>query len=110
MRLLLDECVNADLKGYLFGHEVKTVTEAGWAGKRNGELLGLVSERFDAFITVDRNLSYQQNLSRLSFPVVLMVPDGPRFESLQRLVPALLAKIETAPPGQLTVIDSEESA
>ena len=35
----------------------------GWASKRNGELLALAAAEFDAFLTVDRNLSYQQDVS-----------------------------------------------
>ena len=48
------------------GHEVQTVPEAGWAGKKNGELLKLLAGKFEAFITIDKNLVYQQNLACLS--------------------------------------------
>jgi len=63
MRLLLDECVPRPLKRELTGHQVSTVVEMGWSNKRNGELLTLVrAEGFDAFLTVDQNLTFQQNL------------------------------------------------
>jgi hypothetical protein len=60
MRVLLDECVPRALRKELPGHEVKTVAEAGWAGVKNGELLELAARQFDVFLTVDRNLEYQQ--------------------------------------------------
>ena len=64
MRLLLDECLPKKLKRGLAGHEVKTVPECGWAGCKNGHLLGLAQTQFDVFLTVDRNLSFQQSLER----------------------------------------------
>lgn len=41
MRLLLDECVPRKLRSDLEGHDVRTVQEMGWAGKKNGELVRL---------------------------------------------------------------------
>jgi hypothetical protein len=53
------------MKLFLFsnGHDCLTVQEAGWAGKRNGELLELAEDAFNAFVTLDTNLQYQQNLA-----------------------------------------------
>lgn len=63
MKLLLDECIDRRLARELTAHEVKTVPQMGWAGTKNGQLLALAEAEFDVFITVDRNLSCQQNLS-----------------------------------------------
>lgn len=71
MRVLLDECVPRRLKHELVGHEVRTAPEMGWASKRNGELLRLAEREFDAFLTVDRKLQHQQNLS--TFPIAIIV-------------------------------------
>jgi len=60
VRVLLDECLPRKLKRAFAGHDVKTVAESGWAGCKNGTLLRLAQEQFDAFITVDRNLTFQQ--------------------------------------------------
>lgn len=57
MRLLLDECIPRKLKAYLLGHECLTTPEAGWAGKKNGELLALAEGSFDVFLTLDKGLS-----------------------------------------------------
>ncbi len=56
MKMLIDECLPRKLKHELPGHEVRTVPEMGWAGKKNGELLRLMSGQFDVFVTIDRNL------------------------------------------------------
>ena len=71
MRVLLDECVDWRLSRALTGHEVKSARQMGWSAIKNGELLELASERFDAFVTVDRNLAFQQNARSLSIPVIV---------------------------------------
>ena len=60
MRLLLDESVPRRLKKSLPNHTVQTTVEMGWGGIKNGELLRRAASVFDAFITVDKNLPYQQ--------------------------------------------------
>ena len=70
MRLLLDECVPARLRKSLPSHQVSTVVQEGWSGVKNGKLLALAATGFDAFITVDKNLSYQQNTSNLPVAVL----------------------------------------
>jgi hypothetical protein len=64
MRVLLDECVPRRFQYYLTGRDCRTVPQAGFAGRSNGELLALAeSAGFDVLLTVDRGISYQQNLS-----------------------------------------------
>jgi hypothetical protein len=64
MKILLDECVPKDLRLSFVGHECQTVPKAGFAGKKNGELLTLAEAAgFDVLVTVDRGLPYQQNLT-----------------------------------------------
>jgi hypothetical protein len=70
MRILLDECVPRRLKHELGDHEVRTVTEMGWAGMKNGALLQLAAESFDVLLTTDRNLAFQQNTATLCLGVV----------------------------------------
>ena len=65
MRILLDECLPRRLRRGLPGHEVRTVQELGWAGTKNGALLRrAMAEGFEVFVTVDRNLEYQQHRLR----------------------------------------------
>lgn len=92
MRLLLDESVPARLRRYLPLHAVKTVVEMGWGGVKNGALIALAAGEFDVFLTVDKNLPYQQNLTNL--PLAVIVLDAHSNE-LAALLP-LLSELEQA--------------
>lgn len=72
MKLLLDECVTRHLKREFIGHQVHTVEEAGLKGLENGELLRAASSTYEALITVDRNLPYQQNITGLSIAIMIL--------------------------------------
>ena len=103
MRVLLDECIPRRLRRELRGHEVATATSEGWAGRRNGDLLRLMlAAGFRVFVTVDRNLAYQQNVAAAGVAVIVLRARSNREHDLLPLVPALLAAIETAPIGQVT--------
>jgi hypothetical protein len=72
MKILLDECVTKRLKKYLHEFEVFTVTELGWSGTKNGQLMTLCAENdFDVLLTIDKNLMFKQNLEK--FPVTIAV-------------------------------------
>lgn len=104
MKVLLDECVDW-LARAIVGHDVKTARQMGWTTLKNGELLLLASQHFDAFVTVDRNLSFQQNLGALNRIIVLQARTN-RLADLERLVPNLLRQIESAQPGSASVVAS----
>ncbi|HEY6249772.1 MAG TPA: DUF5615 family PIN-like protein, partial [Candidatus Angelobacter sp.] len=72
MKILLDECVDQRFRKDLPGHNVSTVREMGWAGKKNGELLTLAMQSFQVFITVDRNLYFQQNFAKFNIAVLIL--------------------------------------
>lgn len=98
MRLLLDESVPRRLRRALPNHEVKTVVEMGWSGIKNGDLLALAASGFDAFITVDKNLPYQQNLSNLALAVVVLDAHSNELPALLPLVPLLEQTLTTLKP------------
>ena len=104
MRVLLDECIDWRLARDLAGHEVKTAQQMGWATIENGALLRLAASRFDAFVTVDRNLSFQQNVPKFSIAVIVLRAKTNRLADLRSLVPTLLAALETAEPGTATFV------
>jgi predicted nuclease of predicted toxin-antitoxin system len=106
VKLLLDECIDRRLAEEIKGHEVITVPEAGWAGIQNGELLRLAQAKFDVFVTVDRNLSFQQHLSQFSVAVIVLQAPTNRLKDLRPLVPQLQRILATAPKGQVTWISS----
>ena len=73
MKILLDECVPKPLKSELPGHTVRTVRDMGWDSIKNGQLLALAAEHlFDALVTVDRNMQYQQNSLLLPCTVIVL--------------------------------------
>ena len=62
MRLLLDESLPRPLSDLLVGHDVHTVTQMGWTSLGNGALLRQAAVKFDALVTADQNIEFQQNL------------------------------------------------
>lgn len=95
MNILLDESLPRKLKRYFPAeHEVLTVRDKGWLGQKNGILLKLMTEDvFDLFVTVDRNLPYQQNTSRLPLNIVVLCAVNNRLETLGTLVPKMLDRL-----------------
>lgn len=83
---------------------MKTVPQVGWANLKNGALLTLAQAEFDVFVTVDRNLPYQQNLPRYDLAVVVLRAKSNRLADLQLLVPELLNVLATTPKGAATFI------
>jgi hypothetical protein len=104
VKVLVDECVDWRLSREIVGHEVKTARQMGWSTIKNGELLGLAAKAFDVFVTVDRNLSFQQNLPAFTIAVIVLRAKSNRLADLQPLVPELLSAIPTAKPGAVTYV------
>lgn len=104
MKVLLDECVPRKLRSAIANHEVRTVTESGWSGVKNGALLTLAEVEFDVFLTVDQNLIFQQNLQRCNIGIILMVARNNRFKTLLPLMPQVNAAIDVVKRGELTRI------
>jgi predicted nuclease of predicted toxin-antitoxin system len=104
VRILLDECLPKRLKRDLIGHDARTVPELGWAGKQNGDLLRLAESQFDVFLTVDRNLSFQQNVTEFSIAVVVMTARSNKYRDLQPLIVNVLATLSTLTAGQVTKV------
>ena len=101
MRLLLDECVPKRLTRELHSHETKTVQDMGWTGIKNGALLRLADGQFDALLTVDQGIEYQQNLSGLSISVVVMMAPSNDVDDLRPLLPAVEEVLASLRPGEI---------
>ena len=105
MRILLDECVPRRLRRELPGHDVHTVPEMGWSGKKNGELLQLMSgEGFAVLLTVDQSIRHQQNLQAAGVAVVVLVSPSNRRPDLVPLMPVALASLGSIKPGDVVEI------
>ena len=107
MRLLLDECVPARLQRALPTHQITMVVEAGWSGVKNGKLLALAATSFDAFITVDKNLPYQQNISTLPVAVLVLDAVSNELPYLLPLIPTLEAALANLKPGSYLLLRTE---
>ena len=88
MKLLFDESLPRRLVAHFPDEfEVYTAQRMGWAGRSNGDLLRLAADHgFDAFITADKGIEYQQNVDTLPIPVVVMIASRTRVQELQPLV------------------------
>ena len=105
MRILLDECVPRRLRGHLSSHDVHTVPEMGWSGKKNGELLGLMAAQgFEVLLTVDQNIRHQQNLQAAGVAVLVLVAVSNRLADLAPLAPAALAALGSIKPGDVVEV------
>ena len=98
MKILLDESLPRKLRND-FGteHEVWTVRDKAWLGKKNGELLQLMTEsKFDLFVTVDRNLKFQQNLTLFSLTIIVLCGVDNRRNTLKELLPKIFQQLNSS--------------
>ncbi|TFW32124.1 hypothetical protein [Massilia horti] len=107
MRLLLDESVPVGLRDHLPAHQVPSVMEMGWAGSQNGLLLLRAASCFDVLITTDKNIQYQQNLSRLPVSVLVLSAHSNTLPALMPLVPNLEATLLGLPPRSFAVVTAK---
>ena len=97
MRILFDHGTPVPLRRSLPEHEVSTAYERGWAELQNGDLLAAAEKEFEALITTDQNLRYQQNLSGRQLAIlVLPTTSLPR---IQQHIPEVLAAVNALKPG-----------
>ena len=72
MRLLLDESLPVQLRHHFVGHEVRTVRYMGWLSAGNGDLIVLARDEFDAIITCDKRMRYEQSLTSEDVAIVTL--------------------------------------
>ena len=107
MQILLDECAPRPLKRELADYDIRTVVEMGWSGKKNGELLRLMSqEGFTILLTTDQNLRYQQNLQQAGVAVIILVASSNRLPDLVPLIPDVRNVLNTIAPGEVVEISN----
>jgi predicted nuclease of predicted toxin-antitoxin system len=101
MRILLDECLPRQLWRDLPDHDVTTIAAMGWAGTKNGALLLLADAAFDAFVTIDRNMEYQQHLRMPNMAVILLAAPDNRLTTLRPLMADLLIALANVHAGDV---------
>ena len=102
MKLLLDENLPHALRHALSPHEAFTTTYQGWDGIKNGKLLALAAANgFDALLTLDDGIAYQQNVTTLPLAVVIVSSRTGRKQDILALAPAILAALAAFKPKQI---------
>ena len=106
MRLLLDENMPKKFRRDFSEHEVVTVREKGWNGKKNGELLKLMlDDGINALLTVDKNMEHQQNFSKYSVSVLVFDTYDNTYDSLTRFTEQVKSVLAVDPlPTGVTIL------
>ena len=105
MRILLDECVDEELREYFFGHDCQTCRYAKLRELSNGRLLAAAeSAGFDLLVTVDKNMVYQQSLRDRAIAVVTLDSRSGKFEDLVLLMPDVIEELQRITPGTVVRI------
>lgn len=103
---MLDENIDVELANLLVDHEVMHVNQLGWKSVTNGKLLQLAEEnQFEAFITADKNMPYQQSMKGRPFPLVVLDIHPNNFENLAACVPELTKELGSYIPSQIYLIE-----
>lgn len=106
MRVLIDECIPRKFKFELAteGHTCTTVQEAGFTGKRNGELLKLADGKFDVLVTVDKNVRYQQSLAGKRISILIIRAKSNRLADLRLRRADCLTALQSIEAGQVVEV------
>ncbi len=104
MRVIVDECLPNRLCKALTGHDAILVQKAGYSGLKDGALLDRIDGTFDVFITIDGNLTYQQNLTDRRIAVVVLRAVTNAFEDVEPLVKSILEVLQTVEAGDVVYV------
>ena len=104
MLILFDHSTPAPLRDALSGHSVVEAVERGWQRLVNGMLLDTAEAAgFDVLVTADKNMRYQQNLTRRTIAIVAL--GNAQWPVLRRYVDRVVAAVSAATPGSYTEVD-----
>jgi len=102
MKVLIDEQLPTKLKFRFLNsnHEVITVRDMEWLGKKNGELIKLMQTNgFNVLLTNDKNMYYQQNMNEMKISILNINTKTNRYTDILEkidLIKVKLNEIETA--------------
>jgi hypothetical protein len=91
------------LRRQLAGHEISTAYEMGWAKLSNGDLLAAAEKSFDAFITTDQNLRYQQNLSGRRLAILVLPTTS--WPEIQKHTSVVADSVNALKPGDFVELN-----
>jgi hypothetical protein len=97
VKILFDQGTPAPLRRTLASHFIATAFEMGWAELENGDLLAAAEQPFNAIITTDKNLRYQQNLSRRKLAILVLPTTS--WPEIQKHLARVSAAVDNLKPG-----------
>ena len=104
MRILFDNGTPRGVAGALTDHIVEEARSRGWDTLGNGELLDAAEAAgFDVFVTTDRNIRYQQNLTGRKIAIIVI--DKARWRLIRRRLPEIAAAVAAAEQGSLVQVE-----
>ena len=110
MKVLFDECFPSGLRNEYSEHEVLTVYDMQWQGKKNGDLLTLaVENRFEVFVTIDKNLKYQLNTKKYRIGIIVLDIIKTKIEFIKPLKEEILRSISKIKPYEVIEIKQRKS-
>ena len=105
--MLIDESLPKRIRREMPGFQLFTVAQKGWSRTKNGALLRLAEGAgFEAFLTADQSLQYQQNLSASRLRIIVFAAPSNRMEHIGPLLPAASVALREMSPGELRIIRS----
>lgn len=107
MKLLLDENLPVKLKFRFIesGLDAFTARDMQWLGKENGDLLRLMLENdFTAFVTIDNNLSFQNNFIDYPISVIVLVAHDNTYETIMEFFDKIIICTKEKFAGPRTVV------
>jgi len=106
--VLIDESLPKRLRRLMPGFQLLTVSQQGWSKTKNGTLLRLAERAgFEAFLTADQSLQYQQNLSASTLRIVVFAALSNRMEHIGPLLPQAAVALHEMAPGRGTCHQSQ---
>jgi hypothetical protein len=103
MRVLFDNGTPRGVAAALVGHRVEEARSRGWDTLQNGELLDAAEAAgFDVFVTTDRNIRHQQNLTGRKIAVVVL--GRGRWRLIRNRLGEIADAITTATPASFTEV------
>jgi hypothetical protein len=101
VRTYIDEDVNPRIARFLHGHTFGTPNSQGWKGLQNGQLLAKLAGEFDALLTHDGNLEFQQNLSKTNLRIIVLEMTGRQLSDYEAIASEVEIGLQKANPGSI---------
>lgn len=104
MRVLLDSNLPRAFATLLPGHRTTTTHQRRWSDLDDGPLLDAAERDFDAFVTMDQNLRFQQNLRNRRLRIILLRAPRNSLPALAPVAPAVLSALAEMSVGELRIL------